>query len=499
MPVNLPLPPPPEPAPPAIQQAQQDAGLDLQVDGVGIRVYAPADMRAADLQRGLTGSRDAIDALRRLPYLAIAAGHLSIRTYYLREDDGSLKVWLLPQPVVAVSGDQTLREYFEDLAQPPAELSPARLEPARTLAGLHARRAGLSSTPKLLPEGEGLRLDIPAKADGHRGDVRVSYGNPGNRYVGRRFVDLEASLASRGGTELGLFLRESDRLFQGGQTDYHEQSLTLSQYHPLGLFSLGGRHFDYRIRETGQPILDGAQDQVELSWLAIPRADFRARWTTELKLDYIDQSVRQNSDDALLRSERYPSLSATVQRTATTTLFEYRLDYDLSLLLRQGLGKTDSDGSGSDLDYRYGRAGFGLRWRLASELAIEAQLAGQWSDDRLPDAQLWTLGGSQFMRAWFPGVALGDRGAYGRLSALHPREPDGNWQFTPAAHLEWGRSDRDDSPDAQLADAALSVDFRYGKYWSGSLGSALPISEHTDPRLRDGARAGFFFRLTADF
>lgn len=499
MPVNLPLPPPPEPAPPALQQALPGAGLELQVHGVRIEVHAPADLQAEDLQRGLTGTRDVIDALRRLPYLAIAAGHLSIRTFYLREGDGSLKVWLLPQPVLAVSGASPLREYFEGLTAPDTELTPGRLEPARTLAGLHARRAGLSSTPRLLPEGEGLRLDVPARADGHRGNVRVSYGNPGNRYVGRRFVDLEAGLASRNGTELGLFLRESDRLFQGGQTDYHEQSVTLSQYRPLGLFSLGGRHFDYRVRESGQPILDGAQDQVELSWLAIPRADFRARWTTELKLDYVDQSLRQNSDDLRLRSERYPSLSATVQRTATSTMLERRLDYDLSLLLRQGLGKAEAASTESDLDYRYGRAGFGLRWRLASDLAVEAQLAGQWSDDRLPDAQLWTLGGSQFMRAWFPGVALGDRGAYGRLSVLHPREPDGNWQFTPAAHLEWGRADRNGSPDAQLADAALSVDFRYGAHWSGSLGSALPISEHTDPRLRDGARAGFFFRLTADF
>lgn len=498
MPVNLPLPPPPEPAPVEIQQQARLPELELQAGGVSFRVRAPADISAADLQKGLAGAADAIDALRRLPYLAIAAGHLSTRTYYLQEADGSLRVWLLPQPVVAVSGQSPLRQYFDGLAQPPRQLTAARLEPARTLAGLHSRRAGLSSTPRLLPADDGLRLDVPAVADRDRGAIRVSYGNPGNRYVGRRFVDLEAQLANRAGTELSLLWRESDRLFQGGQADYHEQSLTLSRYRPAGLFSLAGRRFEYRIRESGEPILDGAQDQFELSWLTIPRADFRARWTTELKTDYIDQSLRQNADDSVVRRERYPSLAVTVQRTATATLLDRRLDYDLSLLLRQGLGRNSSEG-GSDLDYRYGRTGLGARWRLMPELALEGQLAGQWSDDRLPDAQLWALGGSQFMRAWFPGVALGDRGAYGRLSALYPRAPDGKWQFTPAAHLEWGRSDRDGSPDARLADVALSLDFRYGKHWSGNLGSALPISEDADPRLREGARAGFFFRLTADF
>lgn len=497
MSVNLPLPPPPEAAPAEIQEREAAAPLELVVSGTRLRVSAPANLQLPDLVGGLAGARDAVDALRRLPYLAIAAGHLSIRTYYLQEADGSLRVWLLPQPVVAVSGDSPLREYFDGLAEQSRPLNPASLEPARTLAGLHARRAGLSSTPRLLPDGQGLRLQVPAVADGQRGSVRVSYGNPGNRYVGRRFVDLEASMASRGGTELSLFWRESDRLFQGVQADYHEQSLALSQYRPQGLFSLRGRHFEYRVREPEQPILDGAQEQVELSWLAIPRADFRARWTVETKLDYINQSLRQNLDQSLIRGERYPSLALTLQRTATATVLARRLDYDLSLLLRQGLGEADTDGN-SDLDYRLGRTGLGARWRLAPELALEAQLAGQWSDDRLPDAQLWALGGSQFMRAWFPGVALGDRGGYGRLSLLHPRAADGAWQLTPAAHLEWGRSDRDGSPDARLADAALSLDFRYGRYWSGSLGSALPISEDSDPRLREGARAGFFFRLGAE-
>ena len=103
------------------------------------------------------------------------------------------------------------------------------------------------------------------------------------------------------------------------------------------------------------------------------------------------------------------------------------------------------------------------------------------------------------MRAWFPGVALGDRGAYGRLSALYLPVPAGDWQLHPAAHLEWGRSDRDGSPDARLADVAVSLDIRWRQRWNASLGSALPIAEETDPRLRAGARAGFFFRLGADF
>lgn len=498
MTVHLPLPPPPEAAPPAIVASQPAPTLALEVGPYRLNVSAPPELDAAALQQGLAGVTDPVEALRRLPYLAVAAGRLSVRTYWLQGADGSLNVWLVSVPLTRVQGESPLREYFEALARKPQPLTPARLEPARTLAGLHARRAGLSSTPRLQPDGVGLSLQVPAIRQDDQGGIQVSYGNPGNRYVGRRFVDFDARAASRGGGEIGLFWRESDKLFQGGAADYHEQALSLSQYGRLGLLSASARRFDYRVRDPSQPILDGEQQHYELSWLAIPRADFRARWTTEAKIDYVDQSLQQSGDGSLVREERYPSLALTVQRTATATVLGRRFDYDISLLLRQGLGDSGSDG-GSDLDYRLGRTGLGARWRLLPSLAAEAQLAGQWSDDLLPDAQLWALGGAQFMRAWFPGVALGDRGAYGRLSLLHTRLPDGRWQLAPAAHLEWGRSDRDGSPDARLADAALSIDFRYGRVISGSLGSALPISEDTDPRLREGARAGFFFRLTADF
>ena len=498
MPVNLPLPPPPEPVPAPLQARLPTLALELEVAGYRLRVSAPAGVTAAALQEGLQDLRSPVDALRRLPFLVMASGHLSIRTYWLQDADGSLQVWLLPVPLVAVEGDSPLREYFEPLQRKPAPLTPARLEPARTMAGLHARRSGLLAAPRLVPQGEALALQVPVRKASERGSLRLGYGNPGNRYVGRRFLDLDVRTATVGGLEAGLFLRESDRLFQGSDTDYHEQAAGVSQYLPLGLFSLGARHFEYRLRQDDQPLLDGQQTQFELGWLAIPRADFRARWTTELKLDYIDQSLRQNQDGRRVREERYPSLALTVQRTATATLLDRRLDYDISVLLRQGLGSTEGP-TASDIDYRLGRTGVGVRWRLLPSLAAEAQLAAQWSDDRLPDAQLWALGGAQFMRAWFPGVALGDRGAYGRLSALYLPVPAGDWQLHPAAHLEWGRSDRDGSPDARLADVAVSLDIRWRQRWNASLGSALPIAEETDPRLRAGARAGFFFRLGADF
>ena len=498
MPVNLPLPPPPEPVPAPLQARLPAPALDLDAAGYRMRISAPPGISAEALQEGVQDLQNPVDVLRRLPFLVMASGHLSVRTYWLQEPDGSLQVWLLPVPLVAVDGDSPLREYFEPLQRTPGPLTPARLEPARTLAGLHARRAGLQSSPRLVPQGEDLALQLPVRTVSDRGSLRVGYGNPGNRYVGRRFVDVDVRTATVSGLEAGLFLRESDRLFQGSDADYHEQAVGVSQYLPLGLFSLGARRFEYRLRQDGQPLLDGHQSQFELGWLTVPRADFRARWTTEVKLDYIAQSLSQNQDGQRLREERYPSLALTVQRTATATVLERRLDYDLSVLLRQGLGNVDGP-TASDIDYRLGRTGIGARWRLLPALAVEAQLAAQWSDDRLPDAQLWALGGSQFMRAWFPGVALGDRGAYGRLSALYLPVPMGDWQLHPAAHLEWGRSDRNGAPDARLADVAVSLDIRWRQRWNASLGSALPIAEETDPRLREGARAGFFFRLGAEF
>lgn len=497
MPVDLPLPAPPEPT--LVAPARRAAGRELAVrlDGRSMKIQAPADVDLSELRANLLQASSADDALRRLPYLMVAAGYLSSRTYYLEEADGSLRVWLVPVKLTRVEGQPPLLDYFQPLATVKQPLRAADLEPARTLAGLHADRAGLHAGARLLPDGEGLLMDVYSYPQGNRGKVRVAVGNPGNRYVGRRFIDLEVKLDSRSGAELGLFWRESDRLFQGSSADYHEQGLSASLFRPQGAFTLSGRRFDYRVHDPAG-LLDGEQNYFELSWLAVPRADFRARWTTELKLDLTQQSLYRNSDQQLLRREHYPSLAATVQRTATATALGKRLDYDGSLLLRQGLGGEPTPAGASSLDYQLTRLGFGARWRLLPSLALETQLAGQWSDDRLPDAQLWALGGPQFVRAYYPGAALGDRGAYARLSSLFPLPAYRDLQLTPALHVEWGRSDREDSPDGTLADIALSLDLRFRRGWSASLSSGLPFVERGDPRLIEGARAGLFFRLLAD-
>lgn len=497
MPVDLPLPAPPEPV--VLAPVRRDLGqqLDVQVQGRLLRLQLPADVDVDELRHSLLQSASAEDALRRLPYLMVAAGYLSVRTYYLEQADGSLQVWLIPVALTAVDGEAPMLDYFQPLADSRRPLRAADLEPRRTLAGLHADRAGLRAGARLLPDGEDLRMDLHSYAQGDRGKVRVAVGNPGNRYVGRRFVDLDVRMDSVSGAEFGLFWRESDRLFQGSNADYHEQGLSASLFRPQGLFSLGARRFDYRVRDPAG-LLDGEQDYYELSWLAVPKANFRVRWTTELKLDLTQQSLFRNSDEQLLRQERYPSLSVTLQRTATATVLGKRLDYDGSLLLRQGLGGDPTPAGASALDYRLTRLGFGARWRLLPSLALETQLAGQWSDDRLPDAQLWALGGPQLVRAYYPGAALGDRGAYARLSSLLPLPPYKSLQLTPAVHVEWGRSDRENSPDGTLADLALSLDLRYRRRWSASLSSGLPFVERGDPRLLEGARAGLFFRLAAD-
>lgn len=497
MPVDLPLPAPPEPV--VVAPARQDQGrqLEISVQGRVLRLQLPADVDPTELSAGLAQSGSAEDALRRLPYLMVAAGYLSVRSYYLEQADGSLLVWLVPVPLTAVEGEAPMRRYFEPLAELGHPLRAADLEPSRTLAGLHADRAGLRTGARLLPDGEGLRMDLHNYAWGDRGKVRLAVGNPGNRYVGRRFVDLDVRLDTVSGAEFGLFWRESDRLFQGGNADYHEQGLTASLFRPQGLFTLGARRFEYRVRDPAG-LLDGEQDYYELSWLTVPKADFRVRWTTELKLDLTQQSLYRNSDDQLLRQERYPSLSATLQRTATATVLGKRLDYDGSLLLRRGLGGDPTPAGASVLDYQLGRLGFGARWRLLPTLALETQVAGQWSEDRLPDAQLWALGGPQLVRAYYPGAALGDRGAYARISSLFPLPPKQSLQLTPALHVEWGRSDRENSPDGTLADVALSLDLRYRRIWSASLSSGLPFVERGDPRLLEGARAGLFFRFAAD-
>lgn len=463
-----------------------------------MKIELPAKVDLAELRAGLRQASSAEDALRRLPYLMVAAGYLSLRTYYLEEPDGSLRIWLVPVPLSRVEGQAPLVEYFEPLADTRRPLRAADLEPKRTLAGLHADRAGLRAGARLLPDGDGLLMDVYSFPEGNRGKVRVAVGNPGNRYVGRRFVDLDVRLESVSGAELGLFWRESDRLFQGSSADYHEQGLSASLIRPFGSFTLSGRRFDYRVRDTAG-LLDGEQNYFELSWLAVPRADFHTRWTTELKLDLTQQSLYRNSDEQLLRRENYPSLAATVQRTATATVLGRRMDYDASLLLRHGLGGDPVPAGASSLDYHLTRFGVGARWRLATSLALETQVAGQWSDDHLPDAQLWALGGPQFVRAYYPGAALGDRGAYARLSSLFPLPAYRDLQMTPALHVEWGRSDREDSPDGTLADVALSLDLRYRRVGSASLSSGLPFVERGDPRLIEGARAGLFFRLVADF
>nr|WP_240954029.1 ShlB/FhaC/HecB family hemolysin secretion/activation protein [Solimonas marina] len=386
--------------------------------------------------------------------------------------------------------------YFKPLLN--QALNDEDFEPQRALANVRADRAGLSAHSALQPVDGGVAYVVtPDHEDGARSSAQADFGNPGNRFVGSHFFDLDLRHSDLAGDQFKLFWQTALTGLNDGDTDrYNSEALTWSRATPFGVLGVTGQALDYSANDAGQ---DGQLREAQLSWLYPLTATLRSRLLIEVRADYINREF--DLGDLGVREE-YPSVQIGAHYSYSDTTPLGAADVDLSSTFRKGLRSKDAD-TGAKLDYLSWQPSISLNFGLGHRWNTGLLLAAQLADGTLPIESQWVLGGVDNIAAYRPGVAVGDDGVYSAIDLQY-----GGWsplgvQLTPRVFAEYGLSRYARSLDdgvnhsSMLSDAGVELRAAW-RMFSASVTAAAPIAHRNVPSdVRDASDASVLFKLTA--
>jgi hemolysin activation/secretion protein len=505
MTVALPPPLPPQIVP--LAEVRTDAQRVVQFAHYRVHLPDAPRLSSSQLRAAVAGAASADEAVRGLARAYYELGLLSAQLSYAVDGD-DLYVAVHEHAISAVHAPPVLLPYFESLLGT-SSLRDDDFEPRRALANVHAERAGIDAQAQLVPdqraEARGYMLDI--EQQGSRRDantVSADFWNPGNRFAGRNFFDLDARHSNKVGDQFKLLWHTAlTGLGDSRAEHYNEETLTWSRATTWGALGLTGHAYDYRSDDE----LDGQLRELQAAWLYPLRATLRSRWLLDVRAEYthLDHDVHVDADDGdaaiATQSEEYPSLQAGLHYSRSDVWRGRPVDVDLGLTLRQGL-RGDRATSGADLDYFLWRPTANLNVSLSDAFDTGLTLAAQFSDDRTPEQSQWVLGGIDNIAAYLPGIAVGDSGAYAALDLQYAGWTVAGIALKPRLFAEYGYSRYAQMPgqnDIQLSDVGAELGLAW-RQLRASLAAALPVEHQgVDDRLRRDSEANLLFRLTARF
>lgn len=510
MPIALPAPATPELSNIDTVRGQAAELVTAAFQQTQVHVHGPDVVDKSALEAAITSGDDLSDVVRQIQAVYYAAGFPAARVLYARSET-DLYVQVSLGKVDRIDAPAPYDAYFRNLA-PIDPLTDEALEPARTMASLHADRAGERAMPTFKSGPEGVVLSIEPNATGpDQGEVGIEFGNPGNRFVGRHFLDYfgRASLASgdeiRGTGRHAMIGLEDDPSAAG----YSDHSVGWTRVTTLGLFGITGRYVGYQqaltlVGDTDATRFDGDIRQAEAAWLYLLSADFDSRWTVGAKLDYTRKDFARNSDDALVQRQEYGSAELSTEYGSVVRPLGLYTDLTGGIAVRSGLGddKTDVLTTRADLGYLMLRPSASARVRLGSSLGLGIGVSGQFTEDTVPEQQQWVLGGVGNGEAYLPGVAVGDSGALGRVQLEWNVGDVSGVRIVPRLFAEYAYA-KLESPlpgqpagDQTFADAGVSLGFAYGNSLEVSVSYAESFEEDgIDQAVLDDADANVFFKV----
>ena len=532
MAVTLPPVLPPQQAEVAQLQGQASESAAFEFQTYRIHVLGPSVLDRDALAGATHEAATLSDVVRNLAALYYQAGYPAAQLRYgLAGDD----LYVVPTlgTLSRVEGSPRLTTYFDDLTGLDP-LTDSAFEKRRVLATAHADRAGLQVEPVLRPDESGnaytMTLEpVPEAPDPTR--FKAEFGNPGNRFVGRHFLDLDLRHGLASGDEFNATWRTGLKgLNDEGADRYNEEMLSWSRVTRYGIFGLSGRNVDYRLDlqteadgalyrllrnllpflppNTTEQSIKGDIQQVEAAWAYPLAADFHSRWSVNAKLDYTLKELELREADSRIQHQEYASIEAGTAYGRTLDIGEQRLDLDGSLTLRKGLGNDETDRATSLADLGY------LLWRpqlsaklsrgdFSTRLDLYAQLTG----DSVPEQSQWVLGGLGNIASYLPGVAVGDSGGLARLQLDYRLFGKGErYGLVPRVFVEYGYA-RYEHPQAGLpggtpaiADAGVELAFSYSSWLEASLAYAESFHDQDiDQQTLNDADANLYFRAALKF
>lgn len=516
--MSLDLPPPPAPQEVSRDKIPaRDGAITLRFYGLTLHISG-APITSAQLDEALIGSQLAQtveQAMKRIGNAVFVAGYPAAQVLWAKSG-ADVYVLIKPGAVSGVRADAPLDRYFADLVGI-YPLTDNLFERRRVLASLHADRAGVDALPRFVPDarGDGSVMEITTAPADPLPWLRLEFGNPGNRFVGRHFIEAEVTLDNRYGDEFHLMWRDAPSSInenaRGGR--YHEPSLSWDRVTRWGVFGAKALYADYRYRQTFSPVLFGPPDtplkgellQGEVSWLVPLLADFDRRWSGQAALDYNDKTTEREDNGESLQEERYTSLELTSAYLRTLSLFDRTAEAESALTLRKGLNNTGRGVIASDLDYVLLRPTVSFKYSWNEDFSSTLALAGQLSGDTLPEQEQFLLGGLGSMSAYLPGAAVGDQGYVLALSSTWTRQWWGH-EFLPRIFLEYGGARLQQVSPGQrathqrLGDAGAEIGVILSRFFEGSFTYSVPLyDEGIDQATLNATQVNFYFRVAAKF
>ncbi|HUP92988.1 MAG TPA: hypothetical protein VM074_12140 [Solimonas sp.] len=519
MAVDLPPPLPPQQA--ELSQVQRGEALSVipfqqyQIHVMGARVLDDAALAAT-----VAGADTLSNAVRALAAAYFAAGYPAAQlSYALSGQD--LFVLATLGGISSVKAGEPLGKYFEGL-NGVTPLTDESLEPRRLLATMHADRAGINAQPLLIADGSGgYAFDLkPDKIPADPTQVRVEYGNPGNRFVARHFLDLDL----RGGTWYGDELRALTRAGLRGLNekpgdDYFEQNLGWNRVTQWGVFGIGGRYVDYTVDNPSPATPQNGNIWVgEGYWVYPWEADFDSRIMSLLKVDRTSKSTEQTGAlGAMTRiqHELYTSVEAGGTVSQAFQLLAHRWDFDGGLAARVGLGDGSSATNPVDFNYVLYRPTARLKVYFTETVLTTLEASAQITSDTVPEQQQFVLGGFGSLTSYLPGVAIGDTGYLVRLIGEAGTYPLYGVEFKPKVFVETGGVRFENTPQAgpvptpaeaerQATPMLTDIGVELGVKLLGFVDAAVAYAESmaesdvADGTLR-GSDANVYFRVAVKF
>ena len=524
------LPPPPSPVQTEVSALQGRSTLyDGQLGNLAVHIVGDTALALLDFTGPIQRSKTASDVVRAVAQHVYRAGYPAAEISYASTED-TLFVGVTLAHVAAVEMPAPVARYFEDLPDQVGALTDAQFERRRALASLHADMASLSMQPKFEPTGQAGEMRLIADASDTEDDassLHAEIGNPGNRFVGRHYVDASVSAGLASGDRFVASTRDSLSALNSDEEDtgeLHERRLDWRHVSTWGLFGLNTRYLSYDFSAVLEqddgfnlsdllPFLPGPDDPeasringriftLEAYWQTLLYADFYRRWTVQVQIDRTGKTLDTEDDSARIQREIYNSVELSTNYGGSLLIGEdSELGYEAELKLRHGIGNDDEPLSAADLNYFLWQPSLEGSYARGAHWFYSLRADMQFSSDIVPEQQQWVLGGRDSLDAYLPGVAVGDEGASLRAEVAYEGvEMLGmTWRPRLFADYAYSHSRRDDD-DVTLADAGIGLDIEYRERIKAALSFAQGIHDDgVDHQRLEQAEADVYFGVGVTF
>jgi len=407
---------------------------------------------------------------------------------------GVLRITAAPGRVgrVAIYGDtapgvELIRRHAARLAGEAPLTRPTAERYLSLIADIPGAKTTLESVPSATPGAVDLGFDI----DFTRWVFETDINNRGSATLGR--TQITGAVTLNGAWRMG----DQTRVALTVPTDPQDfQFLSLSHRQPIGADGMAVTLAAGRLRTR----VEGADGDATtlgavLSWPMI--RSYRRNLVLSAGLDGLD------SDNAVFGNLRATEKTRALRASAAFGQIAPQSTLNASVTISQGIDGLGAETDAfTDADFAKVNGRIDAARALGRSVRVSGALAVQYSDDRTPTSELFSLGGTDFGRGFGSGLLVGDSGYGARMEAawrpgFTPRLLAGSEVYAFADGGEVTVNAR--GPLAERSDRLMSAGGGVRIAIADKLMLELEGARAVDDPRPSGGRTRFGFAVTARF